>query len=169
MILCVAGCANCDKCKPEPIILPCMIPNDLPNTPMGRLGIHDIQVRDIHRIIVPVDSVFEVRSARILDNAKPGLSDLAKYLKSYTPTRMAVSGYTDSLGSYPEDQQLSEKQARSLITYLWTQGVPHECLSPIGIGKDDKYTIASNRSVDGSATNRRIEITFKARSHYAPI
>jgi hypothetical protein len=162
------GCASCDKCKPEPVILPCIIPSDLPNTAMGRLGIHDITIGNIHRIIVPTDPIFEVRSARIRDNAYPGLSQLAGYLHHYTPTRMAVTGYTDSLGSYPEDQKLSEKQARNLITYLWTQGIAHECLSPIGIGKDEHYTIASNRGVDGSVTNRRIEITFKAKSFYAP-
>lgn len=135
---------------------------------MGRLGIRDIQINNTHRIIVPTDKIFEPRSARIMDSAYPGLSQLADYLHKFTPVPMAVSGYTDSLGSYPEDQTLSDKQARSLISYFWTHGIAHECLMPMGIGKDENYTIASNRGVDGSVANRRIEITFKKPSFYEP-
>jgi len=147
-----------------PTIKPCILPSDLPNNAMGRLGIQVIHIGYTYRIIVPVDPVFEVRSAEIYQEAYPGLRMLSKKIKRAIPTCITVKGYTDSLGSYPDDQWLSEKQARSLITFLWTQGVPHECLTPIGIGKDDRYTIASNRYVDGAVANRRIEITYRSRS-----
>lgn len=147
-----------------PTIKPCVIPSDLPNNAMGRLGIQIIHIGNTYRIIVPVDPVFEIRSAEIKQEAYPGLAMLSEKIKRAIPTCITVKGYTDSLGSYPDDQWLSEKQARSLITFFWTQGVPHECLTPIGIGKDDAYTIASNRSVEGAVANRRIEITYRSRS-----
>ncbi len=147
-----------------PTVKPCVIPNDLPHDAMGKLGIQIIHIGDTYRIIVPVDPVFEVRSAEIQQEAYPALNSLSKKIKSAIPTCISVKGYTDSLGSYPEDQWLSEKQARSLVTYLWTQGVPHECLTPVGIGKDEAQTVASNRYVEGAVANRRIEITYRSRS-----
>jgi outer membrane protein OmpA-like peptidoglycan-associated protein len=149
-----------------PSIKPCIIPSDRPDNAMGRLGIQTIHIGDTYRIIVPVDPVFNIRSAEIQQAAYPGLTMLSQHIKRAIPACITVTGYTDSLGSYPDDQWLSEKQARSLITYFWTQGVPHECLKPVGIGKDDAYTVASNRSVEGAVANRRIEITY--RSHQRP-
>jgi outer membrane protein OmpA-like peptidoglycan-associated protein len=156
----LGACAQKVDPYANPNIKPCIIPSDLPDTPAGRLGIRTIKIAHTYRIIIPTDTVFEVRSAEIKDSAYPGLKELAQQLKRFAPLQMGVTGYTDSLGSYFDDQKLSEQQARSLITFLWTQGVPHECLIPIGIGKDERNTIASNRSVEGSLANRRLEITF---------
>ncbi len=160
----LSACAQNLTAINTPTIKPCIIPSDIPDNAMGRLGIQVIHIGDTYRIIVPVDPVFEIRSAEIQQSAYPGLNMLSKQIKRAIPTCITVTGYTDSLGSYPDDQWLSEKQARSLITYLWIKGVPHECLTPVGIGKDDAYTVASNRSVNGSAANRRIEITYRSRS-----
>lgn len=171
VLMTAALAALCSACssktteipKADPPQKPCMVPSDLPNDAAGRLGIRTTKIAHSYRIIVPTDTIFEVRSAEIRDSAYPGLSQLAGQLKHFTPIQMGVSGYTDSLGSYRDDQKLAEQQARSLITFLWTQGIPHECLIPVGIGKDERNTVASNRSVDGSVANRRIEITFTAR------
>lgn len=172
-LLAVSGCGcNCKNSindKPEPVLLPCTLPSTLPNNPMGQLGIQIIHIKNVQRIIIPTDTVFEPRTARIKESAHRGLFDLAIYLQKYLPTPMAVSGYTDDLGSSSDDERLSEQQSRSLIAYLWTRGVPHECLMPLGIGKNEALTIASNRSIAGTAINRRIEITFKAKSRYAPL
>jgi outer membrane protein OmpA-like peptidoglycan-associated protein len=165
MALSLSGCGPkvskwCVENDKEPIMLPCIIPNGLPDDAMGRLGIQVIHLGNKWRIIVPVDPVFDIRSPDIRESAYPALNLLAKRIRHFIPRCISVKGYTDSLGGYYEDDWLSEMQARSLITYLWTQGVPHECLTPAGKGKDDAYTVASNRYVDGAAANRRIEITF---------
>lgn len=169
--LTLASCASSSKVDdtPAPVILPCYVPDNLPNNAMGKLGIQIIQINQVQRIVIPTDKIFEPRTARIMEDAYPGLNQLALYLHKYVPTRMAVSGYTDDLGSGSEDIALSEQQARSLISYLWTRGIPHECLTPMGIGKNESGTVASNRGIQGAGANRRIEITFKAKSRYAPL
>ncbi|HEV2614764.1 MAG TPA: OmpA family protein [Gammaproteobacteria bacterium] len=146
-----------------PVPKPCIIPTNLPNNAMGKLGIQVIQIGKNVRIVIPSDNIFKDSRYTELDpKAYPALDDLASLLKKYPNRRMIVTGYTDEMGTYRRDAALSEHQAQSLITYLWTQGVPHECLIPIGMGKDDSGTVSSNRSIDGKADNRRIEITFRA-------
>lgn len=168
IVLCAAaglfltGCAQNLMAINTPTVKPCVIPSDLPDNAMGKLGIQTIHIGNTYRIIVPVDTVFMIRSAEIKQSAYSGLKLLSTQIKHAIPACITVTGYTDSLGSYPEDQWLSEKQARSLITFLWIRGVPHECLTPVGIGKDDRYTVASNRSVEGAVANRRIEITYRS-------
>jgi outer membrane protein OmpA-like peptidoglycan-associated protein len=157
----LSHCASKYTPPQDVVVKPCIIPSDLPNDAMGKLGIQIIHIGNTYRIIIPTDNIFETRSGEIKETAYPGLNMLADNLKSFMPTCMKVSGYTDSLGSVPEDISLSDKQVRSLMIFLWTKGVPHECLTPVNIGKDEAKTIASNRTSNGSVTNRRIEITFK--------
>ncbi len=140
---------------------PCIVSTGLPDNAMGRLGIQTIQIGQNVRIIIPTDGVFKDRGTEIKTSAYDGLNDLASLLAQYPNHRMVVTGYTDELGTYARDQKLSEHQAQSLITYLWTQGIHHECLTPVGIGKEETQTIASNRSINGKAYNRRIEINFR--------
>lgn len=158
----LSGCGKTEEPHYQtPIKKPCLIPSDLPNNPMGQLGIQTIQIGQNVRIVIPSDGVFKERTAEIKPSAYKGLDDLADYLKKHANHRMVVSGYTDELGTYRRDAKLSEHQAQSLITYLWTKGVAHECLTPVGIGKDYTGTVASNRTLLGKSYNRRLEINFR--------
>lgn len=157
--------ASCSK-KEEPSYhtippKPCIVSTGIPDSTMGRLGIQTIQIGNNVRVVIPTDSIFKDRGTQIKHSAYPALDDLAKFLARYPNHRMIVTGYTDELGTSDRDQRLSEHQAQSLITYLWTKGIHHECLTPIGIGKAESQTVASNRSLNGKAFNRRIEINFR--------
>ena len=157
---------SCSSKKEEPVYRtlppkPCIVSTGLPDSSMGRLGIQTTQIGRNVRIIIPTDGVFRDRGTEIKTSAYPALNDLAGYLAQYPRHRMVVTGHTDELGTYARDQRLSEHQAQSLITYLWTQGIPHECLTPVGIGKDENFTVSSNRSLNGKADNRRLEINFR--------
>jgi outer membrane protein OmpA-like peptidoglycan-associated protein len=113
--------------------------------------------------VIPSDNIFvDSRGTEIKPSATDALNDLADYLAKYRNHRMVVTGYTDELGTYHRDAVLSEHQAQALITYLWTRGIAHECLTPVGMGKDESQTVASNRSINGKAYNRRLEINFRA-------
>ena len=140
---------------------PCIVSTGLPDSTMGRLGIQMIQIGNNVRVIIPTDGIFRDRGTEIKTSAYPALNDIAVFLSQYPNRRMVVTGHTDELGTFARDQRLSEHQAQSLITYLWTLGIPHECLTPIGIGKDENFTVASNRSLNGKAANRRLEINFR--------
>ena len=146
-----------------PSYQPCMVPSTLPDNAIGKLGIRMIRIGDSMRIIIPSDNVFELRSSEIRDSAKPGLTELSNDLWSYRNLPMTIRGYTDELGSAKQDRLLGKDQARSIQSFLWTQGYCHQFLTPIGVGKALQGQVANNRTPLGSMANRRIEITFRVQ------
>ncbi len=156
----LSACSFLHKPNDEAKNLPCAPIQENFFTPdMTKLGIRVIQIGHQVRIIVPADSVFLVNEPEIHVDANPGLDELATYLKQFGKTTMTITGYTDNLSS----KWLAEQQARALAAYLWTRGLQHDHFTIVGIGNRESATVASNRTVNGSLLNRRVEITFLAK------
>lgn len=111
-------------------------------------------------IILPQDVFFKQNLPTLDPKHFDALNDLAKLLKRYGNVAIKVSAYTDNIGDPALNRQISHDRARSIVTYLWSQGVGAEQMYPKGYG--EKNTVADNNEVDGSAANRRIEITVQA-------
>ncbi|HEX7340647.1 MAG TPA: OmpA family protein [Rhodanobacteraceae bacterium] len=78
-------------------------------------------------------------------------------LKRYPKVVVKVVGYTDSVGSSAYNQKLSERRAQIVYNYLTSHGVDASRLEgPTGMGEADP--IASNKTKDGRAQNRRVEL-----------
>lgn len=93
-------------------------------------------------------------------NIRPGdaavLDEAAGLLKNNPNVRVDVNGYTDSIGSAEYNLRLSEKRADAVVDYLEKDGIPADRLAPHGYGKTD--FVASNRTTEGRAQNRRVEL-----------
>jgi outer membrane protein OmpA-like peptidoglycan-associated protein len=93
-------------------------------------------------------------------NIRPGdaavLDEAAGILKNNPNVRVDVNGYTDSIGSAEYNLRLSEKRADAVVDYLEKDGIPADRLAPHGYGKTD--FVASNRTTEGRAQNRRVEL-----------
>ena len=104
------------------------------------------------------ETAFEVDS----DQIKPGfystMDKIAGVVNKYGDTQLAVAGYTDSTGSVTYNQQLSERRADSVQTYLLSDNVYPARLSATGYGKS--RPIASNDTEEGRRMNRRVDITI---------
>lgn len=154
---------------PPPPPAPCVIESTLSNDPMGQLGIQIIRIGDTVRVIIPSDNVFGVKNAIIQCSAYQGLDELGAKLKSYGHGQilpMTITGYTDNIGTPDENKWVSEQQARSIATFLWTRGFCHQEFTTIAVGQDKSGTVSSNRSILGKAANRRVEITLRANPGY---
>lgn len=103
-------------------------------------------------------TTFEVDS----DQIKPGfystLDKIANIVKKYGKTQLAVAGHTDSTGAAAYNQQLSERRALSVDTYLERSGVLAQRISSAGFGMD--RPIANNDSEQGRRLNRRVDIVI---------
>jgi OOP family OmpA-OmpF porin len=66
-----------------------------------------------------------------------------------------VNGYCDSIGSVRYNQKLSERRADAVTNYLKDHGVTNN-LEPHGYGKTN--FVASNKTAEGRAQNRRVEL-----------
>ncbi len=70
-----------------------------------------------------------------------------------------VEGHTDSIGSNEKNKALSEKRAESVKKYLVSQGLSEELrIDTEGYGSDRPLT--TNKTKEGRATNRRVDIVI---------
>jgi outer membrane protein OmpA-like peptidoglycan-associated protein len=108
--------------------------------------------------------VMNIKSAVLFDFDKYNLKtealevmpDVAKVINMYPENKVNVEGHTDATGAAEYNQKLSERRAKSVSNYLEEHGVASDRLTVIGYGKT--RPIASNRTRQGRALNRRVEI-----------
>ena len=92
---------------------------------------------------------------------RPGVTEkldmIAGIMKEYDKANFSIQGHTDSQGAAATNQRLSEARAKAVLDYLVAKGgVASSRLSSAGFGED--YPIADNKTKDGRAQNRRVEI-----------
>lgn len=87
-------------------------------------------------------------------NAK--VSAFANFMKDSPAYKASIVGHTDSTSSDQYNQKLSEKRAEMVKTMLVEQGVAADRLS--ASGKGESTPVASNKTKEGRAENRRIEV-----------
>ena len=86
-----------------------------------------------------------------------GLSDAILFSTGLTHARM--DGHTDNYGEDSYNEGLSLKRA-NVVADAWAMGgqIPRSNLTTQGLGK--KYPIASNKTAQGRAENRRVAVVI---------
>jgi OOP family OmpA-OmpF porin len=104
-------------------------------------------------------AMFAFDSAKLTPAAEQDMAKMAAEAKSLkTLNLVMVEGHTDNIGTAAYNQQLSIKRAMSVRESLIKNGVPANLIEAKGYGFDKP--VASNKSKDGRAQNRRVEITI---------
>ena len=83
---------------------------------------------------------------------------LAETAKSFADYALVIKAHTDSKGNKSKNLLLSDARAKSLAAFLATQGVAPDRMTSVGKGSGEP--VADNKTKDGRAKNRRIEILF---------
>lgn len=125
-----------------------------PGTPRGnRVDTRGCEF--ITKITVPGVN-FDFDRATLKDSAKAILDDAAAQINrnANAVKSVNVTGYTDSTGPEAYNQALSERRANSVKSYLEGKGVSN--VSAKGAGESNP--IADNKTREGRAMNRRVEI-----------
>jgi OOP family OmpA-OmpF porin len=100
---------------------------------------------------------FDFDSATILPASRPVLDEVGKLLTASPGLRLFVVGHTDNEGELDYNLQLSRRRAQAVVTDLSsTYGIDPSRLGAQGLGP--LAPVASNRSDDGRAKNRRVEL-----------
>ncbi len=102
---------------------------------------------------------FGNNSAQLTAASSAVLDDMAATLKRYPDQKVEVAGHTDSSGARSYNVMLSKRRAESVRQYLIGKGVAAGNLTARGYGPDSP--IASNKTRDGRAQNRRVELRLK--------
>ena len=83
------------------------------------------------------------------------LDRIAEVLEDHPNVGLTIIGHSDSIGSSPHNQTLSEERALSVKIYLISEGIAPERLITTGYG--ETRPIADNGTEEGRAENRRVE------------
>ncbi len=98
---------------------------------------------------------FEFNSAKLTAESYPILFYAARTLLQNPDLKVDIVGYTDNIGSARYNKQLSLKRANAVKNYLVARGVDAARINTVGMGEDNP--VASNKTAEGRALNRRIE------------
>lgn len=104
------------------------------------------------------ETTFGVNSDQIESSFYSTLDKISEIVNKYGKTRLVIAGHTDNTGSPIHNQELSERRAQAVQTYLLSGNVDANRLSAIGYGEDQP--IAGNTTEDGKQRNRRVDITI---------
>jgi OOP family OmpA-OmpF porin len=108
------------------------------------------------KVTFAADVLFDFDRAVIKPEGKSKLDDLASKVKGVNLEVIIAIGHADSIGSDEYNQRLSVRRAEAVKAYMVSRGIePNRVYTE---GKGEKQPVASNRTSDGRAKNRRTEI-----------
>jgi len=102
---------------------------------------------------------FDTGKSTIKPDSAKTLDDAAGALKVAAGVKVEVGGHTDNVGPPEANMKLSEERAKAVMAALVERGVTADRLTAKGYGQT--APIADNRTEDGRAKNRRVELTKK--------
>jgi len=137
-----------DGCPPTPAV-----PEEEPVT--AEIGLLPAVLEELRREIEPVQIKFDFDSSVIKPDFSPFLDHIAETLKNSPGAKIELAGHASAEGTVEYNQGLSERRAMAVYNYLVGHGIPEENLTAIGHG--ESKPIASNETLEGRRTNRRVE------------
>jgi OOP family OmpA-OmpF porin len=161
-----AACATTEEPKPAPKPEPVPAPTPKPEpkpappppppTPKPEPKPEAKPKPVAEKVTFAADVLFDFDKAVIKPEGRSKLDDLASKVKGINLEVVIAIGHADSIGSDEYNQRLSVRRAESVKAYMVSRGL--EANRVYTEGKGEKQPVASNRTSDGRAKNRRTEI-----------
>lgn len=108
---------------------------------------------------MPGNITFATGKSTLQPNFAKVLDSVVIVLNEFNQTLIEVAGHTDSVGSNESNQKLSYYRATSVGNYLIDNGhIPFDRVMTVGRG--ESRPIADNKTAEGRALNRRVELTL---------
>ena len=117
-----------------------------------------LETRDTARglIVNMSDVLFDTAKHTLRPAAREKLAKVAGIISGHPGLRLAVEGYTDSVGGDDYNQKLSEDRGTAVRDYLTKEGVVGTSVTSQGFGKSQP--VATNDTAAGRQQNRRVEL-----------
>jgi OmpA-OmpF porin, OOP family len=108
------------------------------------------------KITFAADVLFDFDKSVIKPEGKSKLDDISNKVRGVNLEVVIAIGHADSIGTDQYNQRLSVRRAESVKAYLVSKGI--EGNRVYTEGKGEKQPVADNKTRDGRAKNRRVEI-----------
>jgi len=114
---------------------------------------------DSYKPVENASVTFKSDQAELSDEAKASLDQLAGKVKDSKGYVLEIQGFTDSRGTDTYNLALSQKRSENVVRYLSQQHqIPLFRMFILGLGEAKQ--IEDNKTKEGRAANRRVEITL---------
>lgn len=108
------------------------------------------------KVTYAADAFFDFDKSVIKPAGKAKLDDLVGKIKDINLEVIIAVGHTDSVGSDAYNQKLSVRRSEAVKAYLVSKGIEKNRVYTEG--KGEKQPVADNKTAEGRAKNRRVEI-----------
>ena len=108
------------------------------------------------KVTYAADAFFDFDKSVLKPEGKAKLDDLVGKIKDINLEVIIAVGHTDSVGSDSYNQKLSVARSESVKAYLVSKGIEKNRVYTEG--KGEKQPVADNKTSEGRAKNRRVEI-----------
>jgi OmpA-OmpF porin, OOP family len=108
------------------------------------------------KVTFNADALFDFDKSVLKPDAKASLDSLLGKIKSLTLEVIIAVGHTDAIGTEAYNQKLSVRRANAVKKYLVSKGIEPNRIYVEGKGKTQP--VADNKTAEGRAKNRRVEI-----------
>jgi OmpA-OmpF porin, OOP family len=108
------------------------------------------------KVTYAADAFFDFDKSVLKPEGKAKLDDLISKVKGINLEVLIAVGHTDSIGTDAYNQKLSVRRAEAVKAYLVSKGIEKNRVYTEG--KGEKQPVADNKTAEGRAKNRRVEI-----------
>jgi len=149
--------AECDGALKPPAPAPVVAPAP-PPAPVAKPAPAPVVVPQptTEKVTFAADAFFDFNKSTLKPEGKAKLDDLVSKMGGIALEVIIAVGHTDSVGGDAYNQKLSVARSESVKAYLVSKGVEKNRVYTEGKGK--KQPVADNKTAEGRAKNRRVEI-----------
>ena len=99
---------------------------------------------------------FDTDKATLTSDGQATLDRAAAAMQANPAAHLRLEGYTDSTGTVPHNDSLSDQRAATVANYLKAKGIDGSRLTGAGFGEANPKD--TNATPSGKADNRRVEL-----------
>ena len=108
------------------------------------------------KVTFAADAFFDFDKSVLKPEGRAKLDDLVSKMTGLNLEVIIAVGHTDSVGADAYNQRLSVRRSEAVKSYLVSKGVEKNRVYTEG--KGEKQPVADNKTAEGRAKNRRVEI-----------
>ena len=108
---------------------------------------------------ISLNILFETGKSTIKSESLPVIDQVYQLMNLDKTLKISIEGHTDNVGDAASNKKLSTDRAKSVMDALTAKGIDKTRVSSIGWGQEKP--VADNRTEEGRAKNRRVEIIKK--------
>jgi OOP family OmpA-OmpF porin len=151
------GLQGCDGVPPPPAPAPAPAPRPAPAAPEAAPpAAVVVPAPSSEKVTFAADAFFDFDKSVLKPEGRAKLDDLVSKMSGLNLEVIIAVGHTDSVGTASYNQRLSVRRAEAVKSYLVGKGVEKNRVYTEG--KGEKQPVADNKTAEGRAKNRRVEI-----------